>query len=213
MMCDSRGAAGRCLLAGSLMLAACGGPTGLDSVESSFDADIRGSRSERVTGTATASIDPALEFATQINGPDGSTFSVIALVGRDSKTISFSRSGTELPVGTHKIGNVTVAGSMTRGAFSAAYVTPQSNGRRLSLADSGSITITESGNQVRGTFVFYASKYDVIPPLTPEMVGKPITHDFGIVHGGATNPTLTDQGCARPSLSREGCRCGQGWLL
>lgn len=177
MMHESLSAAGRCLLAGSvLFLAGCGESTGVGT-PATFTADVRGARTERITGLAMAGSDQAVrEFATEVTLPNVGTISVIALVGSDSRTISFSREGTELPIGTHRIGLGPSTAGGSAGRFSAGYSVRQPNGLRLSLADSGSITITESGSRVKGSFVFYATEYQVIPfPPTPDQVGKPIT--------------------------------------
>lgn len=177
MMHHGRGSAGRCLLGVSvLFLAGCGEPVGLGLDGSSFSADVRGSTTERITGTASASADPLLrDFATQVTLPDAGTFSVIALSGTDSRMISFSRRGSEFPVGNHRIGVRLPGGGIDLSAFSGGYAVRMPNALRISLADSGSITITEAGSQVRGSFVFYVSKYDVVPIPTPDQVGKPIT--------------------------------------
>jgi hypothetical protein len=64
---------------------------------------------------------------------------------------------------------------MPPGGFAAGYTLRKANGLQLFFADSGSITLTEVGSRVSGTFVMYASDYQVLPPLNSLPVGQPIT--------------------------------------
>lgn len=115
------------------------------------------------------------ESVVQVTLPNVGTFSgiVLAATGGGS-TISIIRSGTELPVGTHRIGRAAGA-TPSVPAFTGGYVVRRTDGLQLFLADSGSVTIVESGSRVSGSFTLYANRYDVIPVPTRDMVGKPIT--------------------------------------
>lgn len=171
-----RGVAGRCLIAGSVLyLAGCSEPTAAAGGPSTFTADVTGAITDRITGTATAGADPWVrQFADQVTLSSGHTFSVIALLG-DGKTISFTRPGTELPAGTHVVGAIGVAAGMPKGGFAGGYAVRRADGIQLFLADSGSLTIAEDGGRVTGTFVMYASQYQVLPFPSREQIGKPIT--------------------------------------
>jgi hypothetical protein len=175
MMHNGRGVAGCGFLAASVLLVAgCGEPMGIGE-PSTFTAEVSGARTERIAGTATAGADPWMrQFADQITLSSGHAFSVIALLG-DGKTISFTRPGTELPAGTHKLGMFGIGAGIPKSGFSAGYSVRVANGLQLFMADSGSITITDSGSRLTGSFVLYASQYQVIPFPTRDQVGKPIT--------------------------------------
>lgn len=175
MMHIGRGVAGRCLFAGSVLyLVGCGEPVGVESA-STFIADVTGAMTERITGTAAAGADPwARQFADQVTLSSGRTFSVIALLG-DGRTISFTRPGTDLPAGTHRVGALGVAAGMPKVGFAGGYGVHRTDGIQLFLADSGSITIAEAGGRVTGRFVMYASQYQVLPFPSEVQVGKPIT--------------------------------------
>ena len=176
MMHHDRGAPVRRWIAlGVLVLAGCGEAMGPVSSESSFTADVRGAVNERLSGTASASDGASRQFATQFTAPNGTTLSVIALLSSSGTTISFTREGTALPLGTSTLGSIRVASAPAVGRFSAAYVVRKSNGLQVSLADSGTITITGAGSRVTGTFVLHASEYQVLPFPTPGIVGQPIT--------------------------------------
>lgn len=157
------------------LAAACGEPTATPT-QSSFTADVRGAVNERITGSAMASTgDWGREAVVQVTLPNFGTFSGIVLAASDNKsTISLIRSGTELPVGTHRIGLVSGA-SPTPPAFTAGYVVQRSDELQVFLADSGIVRITGTGSRVTGTFTVYGSSYFVMPRPTPDMVGKPIT--------------------------------------
>jgi hypothetical protein len=175
-----RGAAGRALLAGSAMLlAACGEPTGVEGSASTFTADVRGSITETLTGSAAVggSGDLSRQGVFQVTLPNGGTFTTIALssAAPPYSGISLNRSGTELPTGTHRIGRLSASTTMPLGGFTAAYVVREPSTMQIFAADSGTITITGSGSRVTGSFTMYANSYDVIPTPTPDMVGKPIT--------------------------------------
>ena len=175
MMHNCRGVAGRCLVvASALAVTACGDAMGAGT-PSTFTANVTGARNERVTGSAAAGADPWVrQFADQVTLSTGNTFSVIALMG-EGKTISFTRPGTDLPAGTHKLGMIGVGAGIPTGGFSAGYAVRLSNGLQLFMADSGSITVAESGSRVAGSFVMYATEYQVLPIPTRDQVGKPIT--------------------------------------
>jgi hypothetical protein len=152
------------------VLGACGDPTGFGEA-STFTANLNGSTTGMLTGTASASTagDWTHESVVQVTLPNGGTFSGIVLAATSGSAISFIRSGTALPAGTHRLGRVLGSG------FSAGYVVRRSDGLQLFMADSGTVTIAESGSRVTGSFMLYASAYDVIPMPTPAMVGKPLT--------------------------------------
>ena len=157
------------------LVAACGEPTATPT-QSSFTADVRGAVNERITGSAIASTgDWGREAVVQVTLPNIGTFSGIVLAASDNKsTISLIRSGTELPVGTHRIGLVSCA-SPTPPAFTAGYVIQRSDELQVFIADSGTVSITGTGSRVTGTFTVYGSSYFVMARPTPDMVGKPIT--------------------------------------
>jgi hypothetical protein len=80
-----------------------------------------------------------------------------------ANALSFSRVGTELPVGTHRLGALP--------DFNGGYtVRRNDNSQQVFFADSGSLTITESGARVAGSFKFYASRYSVFAPITSSTV-------------------------------------------
>jgi hypothetical protein len=178
MVSHHRGAAERC--ARSLVVAgaaavfmACGEPTAAPG-SSTFTADVRGSTNVRLTGSATAGDDWLAQSALQVALPNGANFSGIALATASGTTISLFRSGTELPTGTFAIGRVGGSSPFPAGGYSGGYVVRRSDGLQLFLADSGTLTITESGRRVAGTFTLFAKHYDVIPVPTAETSGKPI---------------------------------------
>ena len=106
----------------------------------------------------------------QVTLPNGATFSGIVLAATGgTNMISFTRAGTELPMGTHRLGR---AGT---GGFTSGYVVRGSTTLQLFIADSGTVTLVENGNRVSGTFTIYLDAYDVFPLPTPEMVGQPLT--------------------------------------
>ena len=148
------------------------------SASSTFTADIRGTTNERITGVATASSgsDWLRQNALQVTLPNGATFSGIALSADNGTALSFFRQGAEIPSGSFKLRQFTSAGpTKPTGGVSGGYVVRRSDGLALFVADSGSLTIAQSGNRVSGTFTFYAKHFDVLPLPTPENVGKPIT--------------------------------------
>ena len=51
-------------------------------------------------------------------------------------------------------------------------VVPPVRGVQVFVTDSGSVTITPSGNRVTGSFTIHAKRFDVFPPLTPDMIGE-----------------------------------------
>jgi hypothetical protein len=181
MVHPGSGTAERCarnlLVAGSAALfMACGEPTGT-SGSSTFTADVRGSTNERLTGSATASVggDWLAQSALKVTLPNGATFSGIALATASGTTISLFRSGTQLPAGTYAIGRVGSSPTFPAGGYSGGYVVRRPDGLQIFLADSGAVSIAETGRRVSGTFTLYAKHYDVIPVPTAEMSGKPIT--------------------------------------
>ena len=150
---------------------ACGEPTAVGE-PASFTAHITGSATGSLTGTATAgtSADWARESVVQVTLPNGGTFSGIVLAAAGgANTISFVRSGTDLPPGTFRLGRGATGG------FSAGYVIRRPDALQLFVADSGTLTIAERGGRVSGTFTVYVNAYDVLSIPTQDMIGKPIT--------------------------------------
>jgi type V secretory pathway adhesin AidA len=142
---------------------------------SSFTADVTGTTSARLTGTAAASGDWSREAVIQATLPNGAgTITSIALTASGGNVISFTRQGTSISPGTYRIGFAS-APNVSPVTFSSGYVVRRTNDLQLFPADSGSLTITESGSRVTGTFTIYANKYIVIPIPRREDVGKPIT--------------------------------------
>ena len=176
MTYDGLARVGRCLLAGGVLVAAgCGDAMGPNPSFSTFSADVRGAMNERITGTASAGDDSwTRQFATELN-VHGEAISVIALIGDGGQVISFTRPGTNLPLGTHKLGSVGTAAGMPKGGFASAYVLRKSDAFQVFFADSGSITLTDVGSRVSGTFTLYASSYRVFPVPTRETSGQPVT--------------------------------------
>lgn len=168
------------LIAGAVALAlACGEPAA-PSGPSTFTADVSGAINEHLAGSATASsgADWPRQSVVQVTLPDGGTFSAVVLTADGgASTISLGRSGTTLPVGTYRVGRGgSLTPSMPAGAFFAGYTVRRAgNTLQLFIADSGSVTIAQTGPRVTGTFTLYANTYDVIPMPTPALVGKPIT--------------------------------------
>ena len=69
------------------LLAACGDSTA-PTTSSSFNADVRGTTNERITGTGTASFGDWLrQSALQITLPNGTTFSGIAPTPAEAETV------------------------------------------------------------------------------------------------------------------------------
>lgn len=162
--------------AASSALAACGEPTA-SSGASTFTADVRGTPNERITGSATASFggDWLRQNALQVTLPNGTTFSGIALSADNGTTISFFRQGTDIPSGTFTLRQLNSTGPTSpTGGFSGGYVVRRTDGLQLFLADSGSLSITQTGSRVVGTFTLYAKHFVVLPLPTPENTGKPI---------------------------------------
>lgn len=163
-------------VASAALLVACGDSTA-PAGASTFSADVRGTTTERITGTATAAFgDWSRQSALQVTLPNGATFSGVALSASNGAAISFFRPGAELPSGTFEIGTVTTTDPVfPTGGFSGGYSVRRSDGFQLFLADSGTVTLATSGNRVTGTFTLYAKHYDVLPFPTAENIGKPIT--------------------------------------
>jgi hypothetical protein len=158
------------------LLVACGEPT--SATPSFFSADVSGATTERITGTATASSgdDWMRESAVQVTIPNVGTFSGIVLSATGgATTISMIRPGTELPVGTHRIGRVADGSPPATPAFSGGYVVRGANTLQLFTAESGTVTITETGSRVAGSFTLHLNTYHVLPIPTRDMIGKPIT--------------------------------------
>jgi hypothetical protein len=160
----------------AIVLGGCGEPTASGGA-STFTAQVRGTTNERLTGSATASFggDWLRQHALSITLPNGTTFSGVALSASNGTTISFFRPGTDLPVGTYAVGTVGGAPAFPKGGFSGGYVVRRTDGLQLFLADSGSLTIAQTGSRVSGTFTLHAKHFDVIPLPSPDNVGKPIT--------------------------------------
>src|SRR5688572_6339209 len=132
MTYDSLARVGRCLLAGGVVVASgCGDAMSPDSRFSTFNADVRGTVNERITGTASAGADAwTRQFATAVT-VSGETISVIALMGDRGQTISFSRTGTDFPLGTHKLGFLGRGPGMPKGGFASGYALRKTNGIQL----------------------------------------------------------------------------------
>ena len=161
----------------SALAMACSEPTSVAD-RSSFSAEVTGARTERLTGSAMASSGSAWarESVVQVTLPDVGTFSGIVLAGSDLKsTISLIRNGTELPAGAHRIGRIPNTPPGTTPMFTAGYIIRDEDRLQIFMADSGSLTITETGQRVTGSFAIYASRYDVIKAPTRDQVGQVIT--------------------------------------
>jgi hypothetical protein len=158
------------------VVAACGDATAT-ARPSTFTADVRGATNERITGSAIASFggDWLRQNALQVTLPNGATFSGVALSASTGAIISFFRSGTELPVGTYAVGVAGGAPAFLKGGFSGGYAIRRTDGLQLFLADSGTVTISGSGNRVSGTFMLYFTRYDVLPLPTASNAGQPLT--------------------------------------
>lgn len=154
------------------IMTACSEPTAVDNSPSSFSANLTGSTTGRLTGSATATAGGnwAHEGIVQVTLPNGNAVSGVVLATTDlATTISFIKPGTELPMGTHRLGRAVTGG------FSAGYVVRRSSTLTVFMADSGTVTFAENGNRVSGTFKIYLSTYDVIPLPPPGTVGQPLT--------------------------------------
>ena len=161
---------------GMTMVVACSDATGVNGA-SSFTANITGATTARLTGSATASAagDWSRESVVQVTLPNVGPISGIVLSATGgSSSISFLRSGADLTTGTFNLGRP-VSSPLPAGGYSAGYTIRQSDGFKLFAADSGSVTLSESGNRVDGTFTVYVSSYQVFPLPTPDQVGKVIT--------------------------------------
>ena len=161
----------------SALAMACREPTSVTDT-SSFSAEVTGARNERLTGSAMVSSGSAWarESVVQVTLPNVGTFSGIVLSGSDlMSTISLIRSGTELPAGTHRIGRIPTTTPVTTPMFTAGYVIRDGDRLQIFMADSGSLTITETGQRVTGSFAIYANRYDVIKAPTRDQVGQVIT--------------------------------------
>lgn len=124
------------------------------------DQSIRGSA--RVSSSAT---DWSRESVVEVTLPNVGPLSGVVLSGAAS-TLSFIREGTEVPLGTHRLPRGVTPGS---GAFSGGYTVRRSNALRLFSPDSGTLSITENGDHVGGTFTLYTSDYHDIPLPTKDM--------------------------------------------
>jgi hypothetical protein len=185
MSFTSLGAAERCarqclqigLAAGAIvLLAACGEPTAASDAPT-FTADVAGAVTQRLTGSAMAGSGAAWsgQGVVQVTLPNVGPVSVVVLTAEGgANVISLSRASADLPVGTYTIGRLTGPSSAAN-AFSAGYTVRRANGLQVFMADSGSVTIAQSGGRVAGAFTLYASSYDVIPMPTPALVGTKIT--------------------------------------
>ena len=157
----------------AMALTACSDPVGPGGNDSSFSAEISGARNERLSGAATASASWARETVISVTLPGAGTFSTIALAGSDLKTtISFTRAGTELPAGTHRIGRIPNTTPSNVPMFTSGYVIRDGDRLQVFMADSGSVTIAEAGQRVKGSFTVYLSHYSVMPVPTREQVGQ-----------------------------------------
>jgi hypothetical protein len=165
-----------CLVATLLtVVVACGEPTSVGNTASSFSADFSGARNERLTGTATASSGGSWEHETvvQVTLPNVGTVSGIVLVGSDLKsTISMIRSGTELPVGTYRLGRDLSLPPGSTPLLTGGYTVHEGDNLRMVLADSGTLTIATTGERVTGSFAFYASRYNVVKVPTRDQIGQ-----------------------------------------
>ena len=151
----------RALVIGAVaaVASACGDATGTED-PSVFSAEISGARSGRLAGSATAS--DTRDIAVQVDVPSVGPVSAISLSANNgANLISFSRPG-DLPIGTHKLG--------PSPDFSGAYSVRRDDGHQITFADSGTLTITENGSRVVGSFKFYASHAAVFPPITSTTV-------------------------------------------
>ena len=123
--------------------------------------------------------------------PNGTTFSGVALSASTGAIISFFRSGSDLPVGTYAVGVTGGAPAFLKGGFSGGfsggYAVRRTVGLQLFLADSGNVTIAETGNRVAGTFTMYFERYDVLPLSTAANAGRPLTP----LSSGASPMTIT----------------------
>ena len=157
---------------GTIALVACAEPVAVDA-SSSFSADIHGATTERISGTATANSGDVWmrESIVQVATPIGPISGVLLTSTGGGHLISFLRSGTEIPVGTHR-----VAGSIEPSSpvFNGGYTVRRGTDSQMFMTDSGVVTITASGSRVSGSFTLYASNYKVYAPITPDMIGKPL---------------------------------------
>ena len=153
----------RTLVTGAVVAvaSACGDATGAGD-PSTFSAEVSGATNGRLVGSATASSDTR-EIAVQVDIPNvGPVTGIVLSANNGTNSISFVRQG-DLPVGTYKLGS--------RPEISGSYsVRHENNGHQIAFADSGSLTITESGSRVVGSFTFYASHSAVFPPITSSTV-------------------------------------------
>jgi hypothetical protein len=140
---------------------ACGDPTSVGE-SSTFSADVSGSKNGRLVGSAT--VTDSREIAVQVTVPNVGPVSAVALTANGgANVLAFARLGTELPVGTHRLGATS--------DFTGGYMVRRAdNSQQVFFADSGSLTITESGARVVGSFKFYASRYAVFAPITSATV-------------------------------------------
>ena len=170
------------------LLAACGDATAT-ARPSTFTADVRGATNERITGSAIASLggDWMRQNALQVTLPNGATFSGVALSASTGAIISFFRSGSDLTVGTYAVGVTGRDPAFLKGGFSGGYAVRRTDGLQLFLADSGKVTIAETGSRVSGTFTMYFERYDVLPLPTAANAGQPLTP----LSSGASPMTIT----------------------
>ena len=166
------------------LLAACGDATAT-ARPSTFTADVRGATNERITGSAIASLggDWMRQNALQVTLPNGATFSGVALSASTGAIISFFRSGSDLPVATYAVGVTGGDPAFLKGG----YAVRRTVGLQLFLADSGKVTIAETGSRVSGTFTMYFERYDVLPLPTAANAGQPLTP----LSSGASPMTIT----------------------
>jgi hypothetical protein len=124
---------------------ACGDATSVGE-PSRFSAEVSGAKNERLVGSATVS--DSRDIAVQLRLPNVGPISAMALMANGgANLLSFSRLGTDLPVGTHRLGAAP--------DFNGGYtVRRDDNSQQVFFADSGSLTITESGARVVGSFKF-----------------------------------------------------------
>ena len=156
------------------IIAGCADSTGAGD-SSTFTADVTGATSGRLTGTAAASGDWSRESVIQATLPNGvGTITAIALTATSGNVISFVRQGATISAGTYRLGAAS-GSNVLPVTFGSGYVVKRTEGLQLFSADSGSLTIAESGSRVSGTFTIYANKYIVIPTPRREDVGKQIT--------------------------------------
>jgi hypothetical protein len=181
------------LVAGAAgVVLACGEPTAA-SDPSTFTADISGAVSERLTGSALASSAApwTRQGVLQVTLPNAGTISVIALsADGGAKMISLTRTGTELPVGTFRVSRPTAAiPSIPADAFSVGYSVRRGENLQVFMADSGTVTIAQTGSRVTGTFTLYANSYDVLPMPTSALGGTRITP----IESGRSPLTITGE--------------------